>query len=203
MHGYGCQKIKGERCNPLVSVHLRRGDLLHGSPKEQIHWISTRGSPNLVYSNLMKQILHPLRGRGLVARVTMHVELDYGNLSHVIDLDGSYTDFTAVVDQSAGEEMFLGPKSTLVALENICRSHVLIGSSSGFSHLLAVLCERTVVIALPMFAFSYDYLPNVISAHEVPGQTIKFSKFNTQFSFPIYFVDEKKLERILYRFGIM
>ena len=196
------ERIAGE-CNVRISVHLRRGDILRGPAKQQIHWINTRGSPNLVYTTLIKQILSRLRRQRRVADVTMHVELDGGNLSHVIDLDGSFNDFTAVVNHNLGEKISLGPKDTLDTLEDTCQSHILIGSSSGFSHLQAVLCDKTVVIALPMFAFSYEYLPNVILAAKKPEQAVNFRRFDNNFSFPLYSVEHRSLERMLRRFAII
>ena len=199
----GCKGKNSGQCRVRVSVHLRRGDILRGTPKAQIHWIQSRGLPNPVYFNLINQVLSLLRRHGRVADVTMHVEMEGRNLTQVIDLDGSYSDFTGTVNKFAGETISLGPRDTLDTLEDICRSHILIGSSSGFSHVQAVFCDQTVVLAVRMALASYDYLSNVILVDPVPRQVVKFTRAGYNFTFPMYAVDEKRFEKLARNFTII
>jgi hypothetical protein len=51
----------------------------------------------------------------------------------------------------------------LPALDEMCASHVLIASRTDLTHLAAVICQYTLVLALPGKR-SYNYLPNAMVA---------------------------------------
>ena len=51
----------------------------------------------------------------------------------------------------------------LTGLNEMCSAHVLVASRTDLAHTTAVLCERTLVFALPGQR-TFDYLPNVMVA---------------------------------------
>ena len=53
-----------------------------------------------------------------------------------------------------------------------------------------------------MWAFSYEYLPNVIAAVEVPGQAVKCNMAGHDYTFDLYSVEMEGLGEILHRFRI-
>ncbi len=54
-------------------------------------------------------------------------------------------------------------------MADVCGAHVLITGKSGFSHVLALFCASTAVVAVP-FWHSYAYLRNALVVSEVPAR---------------------------------
>ena len=75
----------------------------------------------------------------------------------------------------------------------MCHSDILITGTSGFVHLVSILCSTPVILAMPMW-HSYDYIPNDITLEverkdyllpkldNITARLIASAKFNdTQF----------------------
>ena len=113
--------------------------------------------------------------------MTLHVQ--GGHAARVPDVDGSVTNFTNWSAYAVGQASRVhapaaslnvtwrsGPKSAVQVLTAMCDADVVIASPSGFSHLVAVLCKRPLILAVPMW-LSYACASNVLMlepTHVVP-----------------------------------
>ncbi len=179
---------------------MRRGDIVR-STKDQINklkMLAGRGVPNKCAADLLFQVLKHLRTHSEKQfEVVVHAE-DSTNISAVIDLDRSYSDFGS---SSFGETRSLGPGNTTQAMADICASHVLITGKSGFSHVLALFCSSTVVVAVP-FWHSYSYLRNVLVADQTPGQ-VSMNISGSVLTFASYSFGAQAFTSILQSFSVV
>jgi hypothetical protein len=151
--------------------------------------------------NPLLQVLRHLRARGgpsLRLEAVMHAE-GSPNISAVVDLNRSYSDFGR---SAVGETRSLGARTTTEALTDTCASHVLITSKSGFSHLIALFCPSTVVVAVPDW-ISYAFLRNVLLVAEQAPPSVDINVSGTVLTFPLYSIDPRAFDAILRSFSVI
>ena len=115
--------------------------------------------PNAAFQSAIASVSHMAAlARRTDLRVTLHVQ--GGHAARVPDVDGSVTNFTNWSAYAVGQASRVhapaaslnvtwrsGPKSAVQVLTAMCDADVVIASPSGFSHLVAVLCKRPLILA--------------------------------------------------------
>jgi hypothetical protein len=182
-----------------IALHMRRGDVVTADDRAaQLKLVGWRGVPNKCAADLLFQVLTQLRAcSGAPLDVVVHAEGSH-NISAVIDLDRSYSDFGG---SAVGESRSLGPGNTVQAMADVCASHILITGKSGFSHVLALFCTSTVVVAVP-FWHSYAYLRNVLVVDQAPS-TVAMNISGEVLSFPSYSLQARAFTSILQSFAVV
>ena len=196
-----------------IAMHLRRGDILNS-----LDLIKLRGVPNQCAANLLLQVL-AVAGKFVADRVysgdimpdlesnikstiepiievIIHAE-ESRSISAVIDLDGSTSDFG--ISSVLGEKRILESTTAMMqeVLESICSSHILITGKSGFSHVLALFCKNTVVVAVP-FWHSYSYFRNVLVVEEdIADNQVTMVILGSVLTFPAYTFRAEALQLLL------
>ena len=183
-----------------IAIHIRRGDVVRRRDRgTMLRVVATRGVPNQCAEGLLLQVLAHLRARSASPlEVTVHAE-GSRSIHAVVDLDGSLSDLGR--SSPHGEARRLGPARAEEAVADACGSHVLVTGRSGFSHLLAVFCESTAVVAVPMWS-SYAYLRNAVVASETPGGHV-MRIAGAELAFPTYSLDPEAFDSLLRSFGVV
>lgn len=175
-----------------VAVHIRRGDL-----EKYVRKHSDAQRPGIIQSRLMRNeailsLLRRLLSLPEVAsmpavRIVLHCEGSAGGM--VTDIDGSVTNFSDELRNAfwaprqqkpertrAGQDSRLqishGSQDPICAFHDMCFSDVLVTGLSGFSHMVAVLCRKPVVLAIQSWE-KFDCVPNHVPV--ITTQTAPFS----------------------------
>lgn len=151
----------GKKYCIAIAVHIRRGDLLKyigGNTRKA----EQRFVPGAAYITLLRKFVGTLLrmfGSTPALRVILLCEGMRFDLQ-VQELDGSYADF-AHIFRAEHVEVLAGPDGDVETFDIMCNADILVTSTSGFSHLSAVLCKKPVVLAIP-FWHSFDCVPNAL-----------------------------------------
>ena len=178
---------------------MRRGDIVRPLVRSKLlELVARRGVPNKCALDLLFQVLkHLMIHSRQQSEVVVHAE-GSKNVSAVIDLDGSYSDFGT---SDFGESRFLGHSNMEQVMNDICKSHILITGRSSFSHLLAMFCKSTVVVAIP-FWHSYAYYRNAILA-EISAEPFFMNVSGSNLSFAQYVLNPEAFSTILQSYNVM
>ena len=151
----------------IIAVHIRRGDVAQGRGDAFQAW--SRIVPNVAYEGLLRSVFEALQlprpGAAAPARVVFYCQ-GMRSAMLVPDFDGTLTDFGPLL-RRYGVEASIGASDSVDAFDGMCNAAVLITSKSGMSHMVAVLCGRPVVLAIP-FWHSYDCVPNALRLKGTP-----------------------------------
>lgn len=150
-----------------VAVHIRRGDLFRyvkskGGVKRQA--AEQRLFSVSAYTSVLGQLVSKLEKLG---DNTVNIYIYCEGMTPpalVQEVNGTYVDIRKAVrwDSSIQNVTFVrGDEDSLQAFDDMCLSDVLITGASGFSHLVSILCQTPVVLAIP-FWHSYNYIPNAL-----------------------------------------
>lgn len=169
-----------------IAVHIRRGDL--GYYLARIRGEDRPGAalarliPTSAYVQLLDDLFLRIRQRGFERpiRVVLHVEGAKGS-ALVPDFDGKLTDFEAIARRRgwANTTFALGVSNPYLAIGEVCRSDILITGASGFSHAMALVCTRPLVLAIPIW-LPYKCIPNVLPLERARKATYRVVNFGRQ-----------------------
>ena len=156
-HTGECTAAAGAAKSPRIGVHIRRGDVLDCSFGDRNYSrVPDRGVANEAYVGLLQELTIQLGGK---ASVLLAAE-GATDSTAIPNVDGSTTNFQ---QHLPGTQVTAVPTDVehaeLVAFQALCFSDVLITGKSGFSFMVAVLCKRPVILAIP-FWIPYRVVPN-------------------------------------------
>ena len=153
-----------DRSRLTVSVHIRRGDVLDAA------WY-TRQVPNRAFINVLHDLLPVLKpfAQGSPIHVVLHVQ-GTDTPTNVPDMimdagEEPNNNFEKMLHMHE-VDVTIGTTGDLDTFAQMCEADVLITSKSGFSHSAGTVCERPVILAVPMW-HSYLCYPNALTMHEV------------------------------------
>jgi hypothetical protein len=134
-----------------VAVHIRRGDVVNRTKDAYNRWVF-----NSAYLDFIPKLLARVKTR-LPISLVLFAE-GANSTTHVPDvLPNIFHDFSLL-----HENVSLGPTDVHLALGALCSADLLVTSSSGYSHLAALLCKKPRVLAVPFWQ-SYVSLPNFLT----------------------------------------
>lgn len=134
-----------------VAIHIRRGDIINSTKPMNNRWIY-----NKAYIEFLPKLVKRIRTKLPIILIIFAEGAETINKIPDVTVN-TFDNFSAIHDN-----ITLGPTSMELSLATLCSSDIVITSTSGFSHLSAILCEKPGILAVP-FWHSYEGIPNLIT----------------------------------------
>ena len=168
-----------------ISLHIRRGDVASEHFKESNRWINNAAYIDI--ANSLYQILQKICGgrkKKFIFQLFVEGSTSINSVQDVAENGFPRTDMEKEIRGVLGEgvTVILGPTDLLESFSSMCQSDVFVSSNSGFSSLIAKLCDHPITLYTAWADFGGETPTNCIgvSVKKINGSSIQNSfDFNT------------------------